>query len=162
VEGQGGNDALVLNGTPVNEIIDFSAVGSRLRLSRNVENVVLDIDGVERLGLQPLGGADVVTVNSLAGTAVESLIIELTGIDGGSTGDGQADLITVNGTAAPDIINLTANAGMIDLTGLVPTLQILHPDAANDSLIVNGLGGTDIFNIGSGVTALMTVVTNQN
>ena len=123
VEGQGGNDALVFNGSALNEIIDFSAVGSRLRLSRNVENVVLDIDGVERLGLQPLGGADVVTVNSLAGTAVESLIIELTGIDGGSTGDGQADLITVNGTDLPDIINLTADAGVVDMAGLVPSLR---------------------------------------
>jgi Ca2+-binding RTX toxin-like protein len=162
VEGQGGTDALVFYGSNVNEIVDFSAVGTRFQLSRNVENVVLDVDGVERIGLQTLAGADILTVNSLAGTAVESVIIELAATRGGTSGDAQADLITLNGTASPDTINITANAGEVDVSGLVPSLQIAHADAANDSLIVNGLGGVDIFYVEPGVNTLMTVVTNQN
>jgi len=55
VEGQGGNDILVFNCSNVNENIDFSANGSRFRLFRNVGNVVLDVDGVERVDCQALG-----------------------------------------------------------------------------------------------------------
>jgi len=88
--------------------------------------------------------------------------VDLAGTLGGGTGDAQADVITVNGTAAPDVINITANAGAVDVSGLVPSVHITHSESANDSLIVNGLGGTDTFTVGPGVSTLMTVVTNQN
>jgi len=81
---------------------------------------------------------------------------------GGGGGDSQPDVITVNGTAAPDVINITASSGAVNVSGLVPSLHITHADPPNDSLIVNGLGGADKFNVGSGVTSLITVVTNQN
>src|SRR5689334_12840918 len=100
----------------------------------------MDVDGVERIDLQMLGGADNVTLNNLVGTAVATVNIDLAGTVGGTTGDGQPDVITVNGTAAADAINISANSGAVKLTGLVPTLNISHPEVANDSLIVNGLG----------------------
>jgi len=162
VEGQGGNDILVFNSSGANEIVDFSAIGSRFRLFRNVGSVTLDVDGVERVDWQALGGADNLTVNSLAGTAVTQVNVDLAGVLGGASGDAQPDVITVNGTAAPDVINITADAGTVDVSGLVPSVHITHSEAANDSLIVNGLGGTDTFTVGSGVNTLMTVVTNQN
>ena len=49
VEGQGGNDALDFNGSNIGENIDVSANGSRVRLTRNVAAITMDLDGIERV-----------------------------------------------------------------------------------------------------------------
>jgi len=69
--------------------------------------------------------------------------------------------VTVNGTATPDTINITANAGAVEVSGLAALVRITHPEAANDSLTVNGLGGTDTIITGAGVTTLIGVTVNQ-
>ena len=70
VEGQAGTDTLVFNGANIAENIDISANGSRARLSRDVGNVAMDLNGVEHIQLNALGGADTITVNDLTGTDV--------------------------------------------------------------------------------------------
>src|SRR5207253_5225712 len=60
VEGRTGFDTLVFNGANVNVIIDLSANGSRARLSRDIANVTMDLNGIERIQLNALGGADTV------------------------------------------------------------------------------------------------------
>jgi Ca2+-binding RTX toxin-like protein len=161
VEGQAGNDRLIFNGSNIAEIIDLSANGSRLRLTRNVANIVMDVNGVERADLNLLGGADIITVNDLTGTGVSQVNLELAGTLGGSTGDAASDIVTVNGTGSADTISVTANAGAVSVSGLAALVQILHPEAALDSLVVNGLAGTDLFSLGAGVTALIGVTLNQ-
>ena len=99
VEGQGGTDTLQFNGSNVNENIDLSANGSRLRLSRDVGNVTMDVNGVEQVNVAALGGADTLTVNDLSGTGVTGVNLDLAGTPGSGTGDGQADTVIVNGTA---------------------------------------------------------------
>src|SRR5439155_9312975 len=84
---------------------------------------------------RPTGGADNVMINSLAGTSVTQVNIDLA-VTGGS-GDGAADTVTVNGTESPDIINITASAGMVGIAGLAAQVQIAHPEVANDKLVVN-------------------------
>src|SRR5207249_8286789 len=69
-EGQGGADALQFNGANVNEKIDISANGSRLRLFRDVGNITMDVNGVEQVNVAARGGADTLTVNDLSGTDV--------------------------------------------------------------------------------------------
>jgi Ca2+-binding RTX toxin-like protein len=160
VEGQSGNDTIVFHGSNIAESIDISANANRLRFFRNVANIILDADGVERVDFTALGGADMVTVNSLAGTSVTQVNIDLAGTLGGATGDAAVDVITVNGTAVADTINVTANSGAVDIFGLAASLRILHPEAT-DSLIVNGLGGVDTINVGPGVSTLISVTVNQ-
>ena len=159
VEGQGGNNTLVFNGANVSENITLSANGSRLRLTRDVAAISLDVNGVQTVNIQALGGADNLAVDSLAGTAVTQVNIDLAAAGGG--GDGQADAVTINGTASPDTINIAANAGAVGITGLAAQVQIAHPEVANDTLIVNGLGGIDSFSLGPGVTALIGTILNQ-
>ena len=77
VEGQGGTDTLQFNGANVNENIDLSANGSRLRLFRDVGNVTMDVNGVEQVNVVALGGADTITVNDLTGTDVKSVNLDL-------------------------------------------------------------------------------------
>jgi Ca2+-binding RTX toxin-like protein len=159
IEGQGGNDTLQFNGANISEHIDLSANGPRLRLTRDVAAIALDVDGVETVNIRALGGADNVVVNSLAGTAVAQVYIDLGSSTG--TGDGAIDTVTVNGTAGPDTFNITANAGVVTVTGTTPQVQIAHPEVANDTLVINGLDGTDSFNVDAGVTALIGLMLNQ-
>ena len=72
VEGQADQDTLRFNGSAGAEVFAASANGGRLLFTRNLGNIVMDIDDVETLALNALGGADSVTVNDLAGTDVTS------------------------------------------------------------------------------------------
>jgi Ca2+-binding RTX toxin-like protein len=159
VEGETGTDTLQFNGANINENFDLSANGSRLRFTRNVATIVTDANGIETINLRALGGADNVTVNDLTGTGVTQVNVDLGSSGGG--GDGAVDTVTVDGTAAPDNINVTAPASTIQVTGLSAAVQITNPEVANDSLVVNGLGGIDSFSIGPGVTTLIGVIFNQ-
>ena len=58
VEGQAGTDTLLFNGANVNENIDISANGERVRFTRDVANITMDLNGVEHIQFNALGGAD--------------------------------------------------------------------------------------------------------
>jgi Ca2+-binding RTX toxin-like protein len=104
VEGQDGVDTLLFNGANINERIDISANGGRVRFTRDVASIVMDLDGVEHIQFNALGGADTVTVNDLTGTNVNQVAVNLAKTGGG--GDGAADSVIVNGTAAQDTISI--------------------------------------------------------
>ncbi len=74
-------DTLLFNGANVTENIDISANGGRVRLTRDVGNVTMDLNGVERIDFAALGGADNITVNDLTGTDVQQVALDL-GNDG--------------------------------------------------------------------------------
>ncbi len=154
VEGQAGIDTMVFNGSGGAEIFDFSANGSRLRFTRNLGNIVMDVDDTEQVDLRALGGADATTVNDLTGTDLTKANIDLAGAIGGVAGDGAADTITMNGTAGVDNVALAANAGVVDVTGLVPAVGISHSEAANDTLRINTLAGNDVV-VDGGVAGLI-------
>src|SRR5262245_30960649 len=99
IEGETGADTLRFNGANVGETIGVSPNGSRVRFTRNVAGIVLDLNGVERIEINVLGGADAITVDDLRGTDTDVVALDLAGNLGGDTGDGQADTVVVNGTA---------------------------------------------------------------
>ena len=159
VEGQDGTDTMRFNGANVSEQVDLSANGSRLRFFRTQGNVTMDTAGVERVDFNALGGADLVTVNDLTGTDVTSVNVDLAGTLGGASGDGQPDRIVVNATNGNDAIDVSGDAGVVKVSGLAPTVKILHPEAANDRLDVNTLAGTDtVATIGLAVGAIQLFV----
>jgi Ca2+-binding RTX toxin-like protein len=155
VEGQAGNDTMEFNGAAGGEAFEASAVAGRLRFTRNLGNIVMDLDGTERIDLRPLGGVDTTVVNDLTGTDVTKVDVDLAGAIGGGTGDAAADTITVNGTNGPDNIAVAANAGVVDVTGLFIGVGISHSEAANDLLAINALDGNDDVAIGGGVATLI-------
>ena len=67
VDGQAGQDALAFNGSNAAENIDVAANGSRVRLTRNVAGITMDLDAIESTTIRALGSADNITVNDLAG-----------------------------------------------------------------------------------------------
>ena len=147
VEGQDGNDKLLFNGSAGDEIFVASANGGRLRFTRNLGNIVMDTDDVEAVDLRALGGADTLTVNDLSGTDVVSVDTDLAGTLGGTAGDAQADTVIVNGTNGDDIVDVFGAGTSASVVGLAAQVNITNSEGANDSLVINTLGGED------GVTA---------
>jgi Ca2+-binding RTX toxin-like protein len=140
VVGQGGFDTLVFNGSNANETIEIAANGARTTLSRDVGNVTMDLDGVERIALAGLGGADVVIVNDLAGTGVKQVAIDLAAQGGG---DSQPDTVIVNATPGNNRITVAGSGGSVAVNGLPAQVTIGGTEGLNDALIINGLAGND-------------------
>ena len=146
IEGQNGKDTLVFNGAGIAEKVDLSANGHRLRFFRDIANITMDTNGVEQVDFNALGGADVVTVNDLTKTDVSKVNIDLAGSLGGVTGDSASDSVIVNGTDGDDRIKVNGDAGDVKVSGLVPTVDVLHSEALNDKLDIETLGGGDTVN----------------
>jgi hypothetical protein len=100
---------MLFNGSAGNEIFNMSANGDRLRFTRDLGNIIMDTDGVERVDLNALEGTDTVTVNNLSGTDVTQLNVNLAGAIGGTSGDNAADSIIVKGTNGNDGINVSGS-----------------------------------------------------
>jgi Ca2+-binding RTX toxin-like protein len=145
VEGQGGTDVLLFNGANINERIDISANGTRALLSRDVAGITMDLNGIEQIDLNVLGGADTITVNDMSGTNVNLVSIGLSGTLGDHTDDSEVDTIIVNGTAGADSVAVTGGNTAVEVTGLAATVNIIGPEA-NDQLVVNALAGADTVN----------------
>ena len=143
VEGQDGIDTLLFNGSGGDEIFEVSANGGRARFTRNLGNIVMDLNDVESIDVNALGGTDIITVNDLSGTDVTEVNIDLAGTIGGTTGDGAADTVIVNGTNGGDIIDVLGAGTSASVVGLSARVNITGPEGANDTLVVNGLGGDD-------------------
>jgi hypothetical protein len=148
VEGQNGNDTMVFNGAGAAEKVDLSANGNRLRFFRDVANITMDTDGVETVDFNALGGVDLVTVNDLSGTDVGRVNVDLAGSLGGATGDGLADHVVVSGTDGNDRVDVNGDAGAVKVSGLAATVEVLHPEVANDRLDIDTLPGTDTVDAG--------------
>ena len=168
LEGQKGTDTMVFNGANIAEQVDLTANGNRLRFHRDIANITMDTNGVEQVDFNALGGADVVTVNDLMGTDVKEFNVDLAGSLGGTTGDGAADDVIVNGTDGDDRIKVKGDAAGVKVGGLVPTVNVLHSEIANDRLEIKTLAGTDTVRsagLAAGVIPLFVngvLVSNKN
>src|SRR5205823_11725529 len=102
----------LFNGTNIAENIDISANGTRVRFARDVANIVMDLNGVERIDFTARGGADQVFVNDLSGAGVTQISLDLAANPTTGIGDGAADTVIVTGTANADTIHVTGAAGV--------------------------------------------------
>ena len=152
VEGQAGHDTLAFNGSNVAENIDVSANGGRVRFTRNIASIVMDLAGVEQIGFRALGGADNVVVNELAGTDTESVDVDLDASIGGS--DGAADTVTANGTGVADAFKIGSGAaGETVVSGLAALVQVAGGEEALDNIVAAGLGGDDTLTMSVGAAS---------
>jgi hypothetical protein len=136
--------------------MNVSANGSRVRLFRDVAAITMDLNGVERLALNPLGGADTITVNDLTGTDLKTTDVNLAATGGG---DAQADTVITNGTAGADRVEVgSSKAGAVLVSGLAAQVQMTGSEAANDRLRVNTLAGNDEVKVAQGVADLITAI----
>ena len=141
VEGHAGFDTMLINGANVAENIDILASGGHVLFHRDVANVTVDLNGVEKIDFHALGGTDNIVVGDLGGTGVTNVALDLGGPGGG--GDGAADTVTVNATQGDDVFAVSGDADGVFVTALQAQVDILFPEAANDRLVINGLDGSD-------------------
>src|SRR5262245_6979777 len=119
VDGGDGFDTLLFDGANVSENIDISAAkGGHALFTRDVANITMDLDNIERIQFEALGGADKIVVNDLSKTDVQEVDIDLSATPGSGVGDNQPDTVTVNGTSAGDQILITGSNGSVSVTGL--------------------------------------------
>jgi len=142
LEGQQGADAMRFFGSNASENIDIAANGGRVRFFRNIANVTMDLNDVERVEFRALGGADTIVVNDLSGTDLTELNADLAAAAGG--GDAQPDNLIVNGTNSDDVIVVEGDGSGVTTTGLAARVNIAGAEAANDRLTVNALAGDDV------------------
>ena len=157
IEGQGGLDKLVFNGAGASENVDITATGSRVRFFRDVANITMDMDDVERIDFNALGGNDNITVNNLAGTDVSEVNLNLAAALGGTTGDALEDVVTVNASNAADAVTVQPSTTGYAVSGLAAIVNVNTPEALLDALHVNLLAGGDTFTaagLPNGVTQL--------
>ena len=147
------DDTLQFNGNSANENMDLSANGSRLKLFRTQGNVTMDVAGVERVNVVPLGGADTITVNDLTHTDDTDVNLVLAATPGSGVGDSQVltncrHTSTVH-RAGRDRIVVTGDAGSARRPAVWLPKRLHHHRAADrhsrPRLIVNaGDGAFDV------------------
>ncbi len=144
VEGQDGTDTLIFNGANVAEKINIAANHGRVSFTRDVGNIAMDLNGIEHIDFNALGGADSINVDDLTGTGVTQVALDLESAPGSGVGDGAADTVTVNGTAGNDNIQVEGTGSSVTVAGLPATVTIAGAEGANDQLIVEGGAGSDV------------------
>lgn len=142
IEGGRSQDTLVFNGAAVAEKFVAAANGRRLRFTRDVGNIVMDTDNVERVKLNALGGADTVTVGDLRRTDVRKVDVDLGAQLNTSGGDSAADAITVTGTPGKDRIRVSGSGSNVQVSGLSAEVRLSDAEPT-DQLTINTLTGND-------------------
>jgi Ca2+-binding RTX toxin-like protein len=156
VEGQSGKDVLDFNGANVNEQVEVSANGGRVRFTRDVASIVMDLDDVEAVAFHAFGGTDTFTVDDLTGTDVDTVDADLAAQGGG--GDSAADTVVVNGTAGPDKVKVSRSSGKIQVAGLQAKTRVAGAEPLIDTLRIQTQAGDDAVSVASVVFGLIQVV----
>jgi Ca2+-binding RTX toxin-like protein len=142
VEGQDGTDKMQFNGANIAERFEVSANGPRVRFTRDIGTITMDLDGIEAVDVPALGGADTLTVDDLSGTDLTEVNTDLSATGGG--GDGAADSVIVNGTSGDDVIDVAGDESGVSVLGLAARVNIANASAANDRLTVQANAGDDV------------------
>jgi RTX calcium-binding nonapeptide repeat (4 copies) len=140
VEGQGGHDQLDFNGANIGEQMEVSANGKRVRFTRDVAAITMDLDAIETINVRALGGSDEITVNDLAGTDTKTVNVDLAANGGG--GDGAADTVITNGTDRRDVVHVTRSGGQVSVAGLAAETRIGRGESRQEgATCVDRVGG---------------------
>src|SRR5262249_48330758 len=137
---QGGHDTLQFNGANVAEKVDITANGHRVRFTRDIATVTMDLNGIEQINFAALGGADTINVGNLSGTDVTAVNLDLAAVPRSGVGDGAADTVIVNGTNGADQIQVAGAGTSYSVTGLHAVVNVTGSEGANDQLVVKALG----------------------
>jgi Ca2+-binding RTX toxin-like protein len=144
VEGGDGTDTLRFVGSGADEVINIAYNGGPAFLFRDVANVAMDLDDVERIELRLLGGEDSVMVNSLVGTDVTAVAVDLAGTSGGAAGDRKFDRVGVEGNGDDNSIKIASVGTQVVISGLSAQVSVVHADKTDILDIFGGAGNDTI------------------
>ena len=130
VHGGAGFDEMVFNGAAGAEQFTLSADGDHLLFTRVQGNITMNLDSVEKVTLNALGGADTINVNDPSGTGLKEFNINL-GFDNA------ADTININDD---DDVHVTVGQNgqltISDVAGAV--IHITGFETGLDHLVIDG------------------------
>jgi len=143
IEGQDGTDKMLFNGSAISERMEVSANGGRVRFTRDIANIVMDLNDTELIDVKALGGADTVTVNDLSGTDLRTVTPDL------GANDNAADNVITNATNGDDIVTVLGSGANASVLGLAVRTDVANAVAGTDRLTVNALAGSDVIDASS-------------
>ncbi len=143
VEGEPGTDTLDFHGANVNENMAVAPNGSRVRFTRDVANITMDLGGIEAIDVSSLAGSDTLNVADMTGTALRTITDDEASAVGGVAPATGAHSVIVNGTGGADNVQIAGSAGSATVSGLTATVGLIHADPTAAALTVNGLAGAD-------------------
>ena len=118
VEGQDGMDTMAFNGSGAAETFSVFNRGPRVRFTRDVGNIAMDLDDVERIDAAGVGGGDTLRTFDVSGT-------DLTGLRFAMGTDGAADSVVLDSASnGADAITVTGAVGSANVTGLPDGLML--------------------------------------
>ena len=142
-----GFDTAVFNGDGADENIEISAAAGGHVLTSRGNTVIMDLNTVECIKLNPVGGSDAIVIGDLFGTGILRVRIDLASTLGGSAGDGQVDAVAINGTSGADSFTVHGSPGLVDIgTPLGDGTFIIEHVEVSDQLVINASGGDDMIN----------------
>jgi hypothetical protein len=150
-DGGTGFDTPQFNGSDQGEIFHAFQHDGRVTFTRNLGNIVMDVNDTEQIDLHALGGSDTLTVDDIDRSALREIDADL-----GS--DTVNDSVVVNGSQANDAFSIDAASGAVQVNraGAASTrISGITPEQFGslvDTLGVDGLGRADTFAIGAGAT----------
>ena len=113
-----------------------------MRLTRDVGDIVMDVDDIEELDLIAGAGADRFSIGDVRGTGLADVFASLA--PGGGAPD--PDRVEIAGTEGADKVAVTGKKvvfGSVTVTGLPVKLGISFAQAAFDTLAIDTRGGDD-------------------
>lgn len=140
VEGQAGRDTQLFLGAGADENVTISNVRGRVRFFRDVGNITMNLNDVEVLDTDLVGGNDTINVRDLSGTDVK-LVINRLGNNRGNQGR-----TIVDGTRRADRVTVAARTGADGTTALVrglPAAVELIGAGVEDELVLRTGAGND-------------------
>jgi Ca2+-binding RTX toxin-like protein len=147
---------MAFNGANISENMDVSANGQRVRFSRNVATITMDLNDVESIVAKTLGGSDNLVVNDLTGTDVTNVVADLAATGGGD--DGAPDNVIANGTNGDDVVTVTGAGPNAQVSGLRALVSVSGAIAGSDRLTVNAQAGADVVDA-TGLSATSALLT---
>jgi Ca2+-binding RTX toxin-like protein len=129
-----------------------SANGQRVRFVRNVGNITMDTDGVEKIDLNAFGGVDNLSVHDMTGTALSEIFTDLAATPGSGAGDNASDSVVVDGSVGDDVVVVASQGSDVQLVGLATSVTVSGAEPALDRLTISARDGNDVVDA-SGVAA---------
>lgn len=145
IDGGAGFDTHEFNGSAAAEHFALVANGGRVTLTRDVGNIVMDQDNVERVEIAALAGNDHVQIGDLRGTDVREVFVDFGAAADATSGDGLVDVALVSGSARAERINVVTSGDDVRVTGLAAQSRLANLDAL-DAVTIDGGAGKDVIN----------------
>ncbi len=160
LEGQGGTDTMLFNGANIAENIDILANGGRALFLRNVANVTMDLNDVETINFNALGGARYRhgerSVRHRRQDGRDQPGEVPSGAPPETASWTPSSLMQQTGMMS---IKITGSGGAIAVNGLAAQVTVGGAEST-DSLIINALGGNNAIDASGLSTSMIKLTIN--